>query len=179
VAGTPGPLSVSITGAPERSVRIADEGTIDSTSDFTFAEVPPGRYTLRLKGRGADSSPPATVTVRDADVDGIALPLLLRIPVSGRVEVRDRSGRPAELPAGLTVQFKTSSGIAFAAVRADGTFAADLREDDYSVSFNLPAGYSATALTSGTTDLLKGALSVRNPAVPPPLTGSIEAAPKP
>jgi hypothetical protein len=175
--GTPGPLSIVMTGTLMEGTPAGAEAPLSADGTFEFLNVPPGNYVARVAGMGVDSGHSVTVAVGEKNVTGIALAMTLRLKVSGSIKVIGVDGRTlTDLPADAAVYFRNGRSFTLTAIGKGGVFSAELPEGEYAVSFRLPAGYSTKSISFGSIDLVKEPLRVASPGMPAGILGTLEFA---
>ncbi len=157
VGGNAGPVppgSVSMSGAAILETLTAP---VQSDGSFEFPKVLPGIYdvrTLPVTVLSADS----TLTVGPADLTNFQLRTPQPIEIKGRILIQGDVPMPR-------LAFSVGGATVPANPQPGGSFTIALPEGERQISIvptSIPAGYTLTSLTYGTTDLLKNPIRSRS-----------------
>jgi protocatechuate 3,4-dioxygenase beta subunit len=156
-------------GNPSRATAVTPEGSFD------FHSVTPGSYFLsaQVNAQGKNFAARMAIEVGGANIEGITLPLLGGVPVSGRVRVE---GETTQSIASVQVLLRPAEtgGLVFGPipirqVKPDGSFQLDdVGADRYTVTINgLPESFYVKSVRSADLDVLAGGLEIAGGAPAP------------
>ena len=136
-----------------------DQFLLPASGSFEFLKVPPGDYSVAVRGSGAAQR----IVVDDKDVRDVELVLPLRVEVRGRVLIEKDKPLPASAGTLALWLWGSRSSTRIAAL-ADGTMKATIPEGEYNVALDsVPGGYFVKSIRGGSTDLLRRPLQVTTP----------------
>jgi hypothetical protein len=172
----PTPVSVSgrVVGLPSAAgylivlVGTPLEASVRPDGSFTFSNVSPGNYQLRLISPIL-SQQFVPITVGGTNLTDVTITMPQERYVTGRIIIEGSDAPPPTIAADA----RSADGRVVAATKPqayDGVnsgqfFIFRLRSGEYSISLrSIPAGYQLKSLTYGTVDLLKQPLKLDGPA---------------
>ena len=140
-----------------RGAPFVAEAPTDDNGNFEFSKVPPGSYSVVIRGVAAVKG----IQVNDKDVRGIEIQVPLRYEVIAKL-VLDRNTPMPKAPVGVFFLGDHQQGRGSQAQFVDG---APIRilflEDSYRTMPNdIPEGYTVVSIKQGSVDLMKEPLKI-------------------
>jgi hypothetical protein len=138
-----------------RGAPFVAEAPTDETGKFEFSRVPPGSYSVVIRGVAAVKG----IQVGDKDVTGIVIQVPLRYEMTARLVV-DRNGPMPKEPVGVFFVGSDLRGSQAQFLNGEPVKILFLKDSFRAMPNDIPEGYTVTSIMHGSTDLMKEPLRI-------------------